>query len=119
MREPEEPAEAQASLAWETDGDLTTVRKLQDLEQGGSLRAGGQLVGMPALPWDTRGTVSKGQVGIGPGAGDRAVGVVSTETGPGDLRVGGFICSLLHHSTFCRPSAVAGTRCRRHHKTHM
>ena len=54
MSEPEEPAEAQASLAWETDGDMATVSKTQDLEQGGSHRAGGQLVGMPALPWDTR-----------------------------------------------------------------
>lgn len=85
-------------------GTLTTVRKMQDLEQGAALERG------PA-GWDASFAVGytrnsfQGWVGIGPGAGDRAVGVVSTETGPGDLRVGGFICSLLHHSTF------AGTRC--------
>ena len=104
MREPEEPDEAQASLAWETDGDMAGRRA------GGSLRRS-SAGWMPALPWlwDTQGTVSKGQLGIGPGAGDRAVGVVSAETGPGDLRVDGFICGFIHRSAFCRPSAVVGT----------
>lgn len=35
VREPEEPNEPPASLAWETEGDMASVTEMQFLEQGG------------------------------------------------------------------------------------
>lgn len=38
---------------------------------------------------------SKGQLGIGHGAGDRGMEAVSTETGPIDSGMDGFFCSFI------------------------
>ena len=49
----------------------------------------------------------------------QSCGSCQRRSGPGGLRVEGLVRCCIHRGAFCRPSAVVGTQCRRHHKTNV